>query len=394
MINFDLMNMPDMIFGRDTEKRCGELMKSFGAKRVLIHHAGEPFVKPLIERVKTYLAEAGLSFVELDGVVPNPHLSKVYEGIELCRREGIDSVLAVGGGSVIDSAKGIACGTPYDGDVWDMYRMVAPVKERLILGVISTFAGTGSECSCASVVTNEKTQLKLSLDNQPIVRPDFCILNPELTFSLPPLQTASGASDIMSHLIENYSSATPDVYMNQAFLIAGMKTVLKQAPIAVKEPENYGARSALMAASPFAISGLLRLGMVGDWSCHLMEHEMSTEWNIPHGLGLAIITPVWMRYVYKRDVKLFAKLAVELFHIEYDFDHPEMTALAGIEALSDWFQSLGMPKTIRAFVKGDTSEETLRKMARRIDYALPGHEIGLAFRLSEEDVVNIYKLSL
>ena len=394
MINFDLINIPDIIFGKDTEKRCGELLKSFGSKKVLIHHSGEPFVLPLIEQVKGYLKEAGLEYVELGGVVPNPVLSKVYEGIELCRKEHVDSVLAVGGGSVIDSAKGIACGTPYDGDVWDMYRMVAPVKERLIVGVISTFAGTGSECSCASVVTNEKLHLKLSIDNQPIVRPDFCILNPELTYSVPPIQTASGASDIMSHLVENYCTATPDVYMNHQFLIAGMKTVMKHAPIALQDPKNYAARSALMATAPFAISGLLRIGLVGDWSCHLMEHEMSTEWNIPHGLGLAIITPVWMRYVYKRDVNLFAKLAHELFHIEYDYDHPEQTALAGIDALSDWFCSIGMPKTIREFVKGDTSEETLWKMANRIDYVLDGKEIGLAFRLTKEDVVNIYKLSL
>ena len=167
MINFDLINIPDIIFGKDTERRCGELLKSFGAKKVLIHHSGEPFVLPLIEKVKGYLQEAGLDYVELGGVVPNPVLSKVYEGIELCRRERVDSVLAVGGGSVIDSAKGIACGTPYDGDVWDMYRMVAPVKERLIVGVISTFAGTGSECSCASVVTNEKLRLKLSIATSP-----------------------------------------------------------------------------------------------------------------------------------------------------------------------------------------------------------------------------------
>ena len=394
MINFDIMNIPDIIFGRDTEKRAGKLMKEFGAKKVLIHHSGEPFVLPLVERIGGYLTEAGLEWTELGGVVPNPRLSKVYEGIELCRREGVDGVLAVGGGSVIDSSKGIACGTPYSGDVWDMYRMVAPVEKRLVLGVVSAFAGTGSECSCASVVTNEKKQLKLSIDNQPIVRPDFCILNPELTYSVPALQTASGASDIMSHLIENYCTAVPDVYMNHQFLIAGMKTVLHQAPVAIAEPENYAARSALMATAPFAISGLLRLGLVGDWACHLMEHEMSTEWNIPHGLGLAIITPVWMRYVYERDVNLFAKLAVELFHIEYDYDDPARTARAGIDALSDWFCSLGMPKPIREYVKGDTSEATLWKMANRIDYALEGHKIGCAFPITPQDVVNIYKLSL
>ena len=173
-----------------------------------------------------------------------------------------------------------------------------------------------------------------------------------------------------------------------------MKTVLKNAPIAVREPDNYAARSALAVTAPFAISGLLRIGLVGDWACHLMEHEMSTEWNVPHGLGLAIITPVWMRYVYKRNVNLFAKLAVELFGIEYDFDCPERTALAGIDALSEWFQSIGMPRTIREFVDGDTSEATLRKMAARIDYPLEGHKTGFAFAISAEDVVNIYKLAL
>ncbi len=394
MINFELKNIPDMIFGRGTEERCGELLKSFGGTKALIHHSGEPFVQPLIEKVKGYLTEAGMEYAELGGVVPNPRLSKVYEGIELCRKEKCDCVLAVGGGSVIDSAKGIACGVPYGGDVWDMYRMVVTPKKVLTLGVISTFSGTGSECSCASVVTNEKTQLKLSIDDNPLVRPAFCILNPELTYSVPPMQTASGASDIMSHLVENFCTATPDVYMNHQFLIAGMKTVLKNAPIAVREPDNYAARSALAATAPFAISGLLRIGLVGDWACHLMEHEMSTEWNVPHGLGLAIITPVWMRYVYKRNVNLFAKLAVELFGLEYDFDCPERTALAGIDALSEWFQSIGMPRTIREFVDGDTSEATLRRMAARIDYPLEGHKTGFAFAISAEDVVNIYKLAL
>lgn len=394
MINFDLINIPDIIFGIDTERRCGELLKEFGGSRVLIHHSGESFVEPLLEKVKVWVEEAGLTWVELGGVVPNPRLSKVYEGIELCRREGVDCILAVGGGSVIDSAKGIACGVPYEGDVWDMYRMIVPVKRRLPLGVISTFAGTGSECSCASVVTNEALSLKLSIDNYPVVRPDFCILNPELTYSVPKLQTASGASDIMSHLIENYCTATPDVYMNQEFLLGGMKTVLKNAPIAVEHPTDYAARSALMAAAPFAISGLLRIGLVGDWACHLMEHEMSTEWDIPHGLGLAIITPVWMRYVCDRNVNLFAKLAVELFHIEYDYEDPMRTALAGIDALSAWFVSIGMPKTIREFVGKDSSEDVLWKMANRIDYALPGHKIGCAFPIGPQDVVNIYKLSL
>ena len=394
MNNYDLINIPDIIFGHETEKRCGELMKELGATKVLVHHSGEPFVLPLIEKVKGWLAEAGIDSIDLGGVVPNPRLSKVYEGIDLARKEGIDGILAVGGGSVIDSSKGIAAGVCYDGDVWDFYKDASGIQKRLPLGVISTFAGTGSECSMASVVTNEKLQLKLSIDGNQIMRPDFCILDPELTFTMPKIQTASGASDIMSHLIENYCTAVPGVYFNQKVLISMMRTVRDMAPIAVKDPMNYEARSALMIAAPMAISGIARMGLTGDWGCHLYEHEMSTEWDIPHGLGLAIITPVWMRYVYKRDVNLFAKLAVELWGIEYDYQNPENTALAGIDALSNWFQSIGMPKTIREFVKGDTSEATLRKMANRIDYFMPGYKTGMTFPLSPEEVVDVYKLCL
>lgn len=394
MTNFELTNIPDIIFGKDTEKQVGTLLKDFGATKVLIHHSGEPFVKPLIDNIKLWLEEAGLAWVELGGVVPNPLLSKVYEGIALCRKENVDAVLAVGGGSVIDSSKGIACGVPYDGDVWDFYRMVEPIKERLIIGVVSTFAGTGSECSCASVVTNEKLKMKLSIDGNQMMRPDFCILNPELTYTVPPMQTASGASDIFSHLLENYFTLVPGVYMNHQMQIACMRTVMECTPKALADPHDYAARSALMAAAPFAISGLVRPGGRGDWACHLLEHEMSTQWNIPHGLGLAIITPVWMRYVYKRNVPQFAKLAHELFRIEYDYENPEKTALAGIDALSDWFQSVGMPKTIREFVKGDTSEASLWEMANRIDYSMPGHKVGCTYPLTPQEVVDIYKLSL
>ena len=192
MINFTLTNQTDIIFGRETEKQCGKLLKDLGGTKVLLHHSGEPFVLPLIEKVKGYLTEAGLEIVELDGVVPNPRIELIYEGIELCRKEGVDCVLAVGGGSVIDSAKGIAIGVPYEGDVWDFYECIEYPTKALILGVISTFAGTGSETTMASVVTRQSDHCKRSADDAPIIKPKFAIMNPELTLSIPRFQTASG----------------------------------------------------------------------------------------------------------------------------------------------------------------------------------------------------------
>lgn len=395
MINFELRNMPDFFFGRGMERKCGQLLREFGGSRVLIHHSGEAFVLPLIEEIKGYIEEAGLSFVELGGVVPNPRLSKIYEGIELGKREKIDCVLAVGGGSVIDSAKGIAMGCAYDGDVWDFYCQKAAPERMLMLGVVSTFAGTGSESSRASVVTNDETGLKRSADDFDLMRPDFAILNPELTQSIPPFQTASGAADIFSHLCENYFSSTKDIYLSRQLLAAGMKTVLKNAPVAVREPNNYAARSALMMTAPLAVNGIMRLGLVGDWACHLIEHEMSTEWDIPHGAGLAVIMPYWMEYVYRRDMGLFARFAVEAFGCEYDFDNQERTVKEGIRKVREFFRGLQLPSRIREFA-GQVSDETLKKLAKRVPYEnMEGRRvIGCTFRLDEEDVYEIYKMAL
>lgn len=396
MINFKLRGMPDFFFGKGMEKRCGRLLREFGGSRVLIHHSGEPFVLGLVERLKTYIEQAGLSWVELGGVVPNPRLSTIYKGIELGKKEKIDCVLAVGGGSVIDSAKGIAMGCVYNGDVWDFYSQKASPEEMLILGVVSTFAGTGSESSRASVVTNEKTGLKRSADDFDLMRPDFAIMNPELTLSVPPYQTASGAADIFSHLCENYFSADKEIYLSRQLLAAGMKTVLKNAPIAVREPGHYAARSALMITAPLAVNGILRLGLSGDWACHLIEHEMSTEWNVPHGAGLAVIMPHWMEYVCGRNIELFARFAVDAFGCSYDFDNPQATAKEGIRRVRRFFKSLGLPSCIGEFAGEGIAKDVLKKLAGRIPYdgAKPGGTIGGTFRLEEKDVYEIYKRAL
>lgn len=396
MIDFELRNIPDFFFGRDTEKRCGELLRELGGRRVLVHHSGEPFVRPLIQRLEGYIEDAGLTFVELDGVVPNPHLSKIQEGISLCRREKADCILAVGGGSVIDSAKGIAMGAVYEGDVWDFYSGRAIPEKILPLGVVSTFAGTGSEASRASVVTNDETQLKRSADDFDLMRPAFAILNPELTQTVPPLQTASGAADIFSHLCENYFSSTRDIYLSRRLLAAGMRTVLKHAPTAVREPDNYEARGALMMTAPLAISGIMRLGLVGDWACHLIEHEMSTEWDIPHGVGLAIITPVWMEYVCEKNIPLFAQFAVDAFSVEADFFEPLLTAKAGIREMRKFFKSLGLPSGICEYVGKGVTEKELHRLAERVPYdeTAEGPSIGGTFKLGQEDVYEIYRKAL
>lgn len=395
MNNFELRNLPDLFFGRDAEKRCGELLRDIGAKRVLIHHSGEPFVLPLVERVKGYVEQAGLWCTDLGGVKPNPRLSLIYEGIELCRREQIDAVLAVGGGSVIDSAKGIAMGAVYEGDVWDFYMGVAIPTKILKLGAISTFAGTGSEFSRASIITNEELELKRSCDDIDIMRPAFAIINPELTITVPPKQTAAGAADIFSHCCEFYFTHTKDVYLSHQLLAAGMKTVLKNAPIAYREPDNYAARSALSITAPLAISGLLRLGLVGDWACHLIEHEMSTEFDCPHGTGLGIITPYWIEYVYHQDINLFARWAVDAFGIAYDFDDPERTVKDGIRAFRHFLRELDIPSNIRELAP-DADEAVLRKMAKRIPYygGPDKTTIGETFPLTEEDVYRIYLSAL
>ena len=395
MIDFALGKMPEFVFGRGSELKCAELVKRYGGTRVLIHHSGEPFVLPLIQKVKGILEDAGLFCMDLGGVVPNPRLELVYEGIKLCRENNIDFVLAVGGGSVIDSSKGIALGTVYDGDVWDFYLQTVIPTKRLPLGSISTFAGTGSESTRASVVTKADEKLKRSADDVDIIRPDFAIMDPELTFTVPPFQTASGISDITSHLLENYFTRTKHVDFSDNMTFAGLKTVLKNAPLVMADPHNYDARAEIMLLAPFAINGILKMGRAGDWSCHLIEHEMSAQWDIPHGAGLAVITPVWMRYVYEEDIQIFAKLGVNVFGLEYDFDDPKATAEETIRRFEQFFQSLGMPTHISQFNVGEVTEETMREMASRVPYYKENKtRIGTVKSLSADDIVEIYRRAL
>lgn len=395
MINYSLRYTTDTIYGKGSVARVAELIKKQGGTRVLLHHVSEAFIQPLVKEIEGYLDAAGIYHVDMGGVVPNPRLTTVYEGIELCRREKIDFILAIGGGSSIDSSKAMAIGTPYDGDVWDFFLMKDAPKTAIPVGVVSTFAATGSECTTGTVITKEDEQLKRGVEAD-FLRPRFAILDPVLTFTAPKFQTASGTADIISHICENYFSADPDNDFSDHFCEAGLKTAIHFGPVVMKDPTDYEARGALMFLSGYAINGYMKFGRHGDWNCHALEHEMSGEWDIPHGAGLAIITPRWMRYIYKDHMDLFLRFATAVFGIPYDANDPERTALAGIEALEDvFYNKLGLPSTLRALgvPEEKMTDEILHKVCNRIFY-YGTDVVGDMHPMREPDFFTILKQSV
>ena len=342
MLDFTFHNATKIIFGRDTEKKVGEEISKLG-KKVLFHYGGGSIKKTgIYDRVVESLKKAGVEIFELGGVKPNPRLSLVKEGIELCRKNGIDAILAVGGGSVIDSAKAIGIGVPYEGDVWDFYSKGKKVEEMLPLGVVLTIPAAGSESSGGSVITNEDGWYKRST-NSVNMRAKFAIMNPELTFTLPNYQTAVGAVDIMSHVMERYFTNVKNVDFTDRLCEATLRTMIRNTPIALKEPENYDARAEIMWAGTIAHNDLLSTGRIGDWATHGMEHELSAIYDIAHGGGLAIMWAPWMTYVYKHDIERFAQFAYRVWDVEPDFRNPEKAALEGIKRLKEFFASLGIP---------------------------------------------------
>lgn len=387
MENFVFQNTTKIIFGRNTETQVGKETKKY-ADRILLHYGGGSIKKSgLYDRVVASLKEAGVDFVELAGVQPNPRLSLVKKGIELCRREKIRFILAVGGGSVIDSAKAIAVGVPYAGEVWDFFEHKATIQEALPVGVVLTIPAAGSETSPASVITNDDGAWKRDIGSD-LIRPQFAILNPELTYTLPPYQTACGVADIMAHIMERYFTRTKNTDLTDRLCEATLRTVIKYAPMALVNPNDYTARAELMWAGTVAHCDLLGTGRIEDWGSHMIEHEISGIYDVPHGAGLAVVFPAWMRYVYQEDVNVFARYAVRVWDVEPDFDHPEKTALAGIERLKEFFRSLGLPVTLRELKVGD---DRLEEMAAKCTARGP---VGNFRKLNKEDVYQIYRLAM
>ena len=386
MLDFTICTPTEAVFGRDTENKTGEMLVKYGAKKVLLHYGGGSVKRSgLYDRIVASIKAAGVEYVELGGVQPNPRLKLVKEGLELCKKENVDFLLAVGGGSVIDSVKAIAVGMYYDGDVWDFYTGKAKPERSMPIGVVLTIPAAGSEGSNSSVITNEDGNWKRGLTSE-IFRPDFAIYNPELTYTLPPYQTAAGATDIMAHVMERYFTNTPDVNYIDMLSEATLKTIVRQAPVVIEDPNDYEARAEIMWASTIAHNNQLGIGRVGDWSSHQMEHELSGIYDVAHGAGLAVVFPAWMTYVYKQDVMRFCRFAVEVFGCEMDYFQPERTALAGIAALKNFFRSIGMPVTLEEL---GVKDDRIAEMAGKVKM---GETLGSFVKLTVDDVVKIFEL--
>lgn len=391
MNNFTFYSPTYFSFGRDAEKDTGSLVKRFGGSKVLIHYGGGSVIRSgLLDRVKASLDEEGIFYVELGGVKPNPRSGLVYEGIELCRKENIDFVLAVGGGSTIDSSKAIAAGAVYDGDFWDYY-CGKRIEKALPVGTVLTISAAGSEGSADSVITNENGMLKRGASGDAI-RPKFSILNPALTQTLPAYQTACGITDIMAHLYERYLTNTKEVEVTDRMIEALLLTMVHEGPRVIEDPNNYDARANIMWAGMMAHNQSCGVGRSQDWASHAIEHELSAVYDCAHGAGLAVTMPAVFTYNMEHDVMRFAQAAVRVWGCEMDFAHPERTAKAGIEALRSFLVAIGMPKN---FAELGAKEEDIPYMVQTLCYG-NGRKgtVGGFVKLGEEDCTKIYQMMI
>lgn len=351
MNSFDFRNPTKIIFGRGTESRVGAETAVY-SKKVLLHYGGGSIkTSGLYDRVTASLRAAGVEWVELGGVKPNPRLSLVQEGVRLCQERGLGLVLAVGGGSVIDSAKAIALGAVIEGNVWDFYLGKGSPKAALPVATVLTIPAAGSESSTGTVITNDEGQLKRAVNSE-LIYPVFSILNPELAFTLPPFQIACGAADILAHLIERYFTNVKNVEFTDRLLEATMKTIVLQAPLVLADPQNYDAWAEFMWAGTIAHNNLLHTGRIGDWASHDIEHEISGIYDVAHGAGLAVVFPAWMKHVFSHDVTRFAQWAARVWNVEVDFANPEATAREGIRRLEAWYHGLGLGTTLKSLNVG------------------------------------------
>ena len=381
-----------IVFGKNTENKVGQLVKNSGCKKVLVHYGGSSAKKSgLLDRVFASLTEAGIAYTELGGVVPNPRLSKVYEGIKLCREENVDFILAVGGGSVIDSAKAIGYGVVNEGDVWDLYTGAKmPINGYLPIGAIVTIPAAGSEMSNVSVITNEEGWLKRSLGSEAGYC-QFAIMNPELTYTLPSYQTASGATDILLHTMERYFAKCKTLEISDALGESLMRSVMYNVKVLLKEPENYEARATIMWASSLSHNGVTGDRNYGDWACHQLEHELGGIFDIAHGAGLAAVWGSWARYVYQENSARFAQFAVNVLNVPNHFDDPERTALDGIAAMEDFFRSIDMPTAIKD-MGIDLTEAQIKELAYKCSF-MGKRTIGAFKKLDIPDIEEIYRMA-
>ncbi len=388
MQNFNYFTPTKVVFGKGTQAQVAELIQEFGGKKVLIHYGGGSVIRSgLLQTVTDLLTKANISFITLGGAVPNPHLGLVYEGIDLCKKEGIDFILAVGGGSVIDSAKAIGYGVTNEGDVWDFYDYKRKAKACLPIGVILTIAATGSEMSDSSVITKEEGLVKRGYSSD-YSRPKFAIMNPELTMTLPDYQTACGCTDIMMHTMERYFTQGANLEITDAIAEGLIRTVMNNAKILVKDPQNYEARAEVMWAGSLAHNGLTGCGNDGgDWMSHKLEHELGGLFDVAHGAGLAAVWGSWARYVYQNCLPRFKKFALNVMGVE-NIGSDEEIALKGIEAMEDFYREIHMPTNLKE-LGVNASDEDLATMAHKCAVGVGG-AMGSAKVLKEADMLAIF----
>jgi alcohol dehydrogenase YqhD (iron-dependent ADH family) len=389
MDNFIFRNPTKIYFGKGMENSTGEAVGEF-SHNILLHYGGGSIKKTgLYERITASLKSAGVTWTELPGVMPNPRLSLVQEGIRICREKDIDFILAVGGGSVIDSAKAIAAGVPYEGDVWDFYENKAVPEEAIGLGTVLTIPAAGSESSNRTVITKEEGQLKRAFGSD-LLYPDFSILNPELAMTLPPYQRACGIADMMAHLLERYFTNSSPVELTDRMIEAVLKTVIHNGPSVMMDGDTYDAWAEIMWSGAIAHNGSLNTGRLGDWATHQIEHELSGIYDVAHGAGLSALFPHWMRYVINQDLKRFVQIAVRVWNVDQNFKSDEETAYAGIEALEQFWRSLGLPTTLSELgIPGDRLEEMAGKCAGETEKPQ-----GQFVKLYKKDVQAILEMAL
>ena len=391
MYNFEYYTPTFIEFGKKSEEKVAQLIKAQNGKKVLIHYGGHSAKKSgLIDKIEKLLTEENIPYVELGGVVPNPRLSLVYKGIELAKKENVDFILAVGGGSVIDSAKAIGYGIANEGDVWDFYAQKRVTDKCVPVGVVLTIAAAGSEMSNSSVITNDETGLKRSYHTE-ISRPRFAIMNPEFTMTLPEYQTACGCTDIMMHTMERYFTAGETMELTDKIAESVMQIVLKNAPILLEQPDNYESRAEVMWAGSLSHNGLTGCGIKNkDFATHMLEHELGGVYDVAHGAGLAAVWGSWARYVYKECLGRFKKFAINVMNVE-EVGNDEEIALKGIEAMEKFYHSIGMPTSIKELGL-ELSDADIEKLADQCCDACGGHK-GSAKVLYREAIVKIYKMA-
>ena len=391
MKNFVYQLPTKFLFGRGAENEVGREVRALGGTKALIHYGGGSAVRSgLTDRAKEALEAEDSGYVELPGVQPNPRDAMVYKGIALARREGVDFVLAVGGGSSIDSSKAIAHGLQYDGDFWDFFCGKAKPEKTTPLGVVLTMSAAGSESSNSCVITQESTRTKRGLRSE-LNRPRFAAMNPELAMTLPPYQIACGATDILAHIMERYFTCETEVDLTDRLCEGAMQAVIRAAKIAVKTPDSYDAQAQLMWGSTIAHNETLGVGRVSDFGSHQIEHELSALYDVPHGAGLAVVFPAWMRYQLSKNPMRFAQFAVRVYGCSMDFEHPERTALAGVEAHEAFLREIGMPVTLHEL--GARTEDIPALAAKTKKTNLETMTTGGAFPMTTQDVEAILHLA-